>query len=54
MRFSGRVFRAHNPCWSFTPLSGDGAAHRGGRFNPVGTHAFYTSLRIKSAQLEAQ
>lgn len=54
MRFRGRVFRAHNPRWSFTPLSGDGAAFHGGRFNPVGTPALYTSLRMETAWLEAQ
>ncbi|MFS3137347.1 RES family NAD+ phosphorylase [Gluconacetobacter sacchari] len=54
MRFTGRVFRAHNPRWSFTPLSGDGAARHGGRFNPVGTAALYTSLRMETAWLEAQ
>ncbi|MEN3176865.1 RES domain-containing protein [Gluconobacter sp. OJA] len=54
MRFTGRVFRAHNPRWSFTPLSGDGAAFHGGRFNPVGTPALYTSLRMETAWLEAQ
>lgn len=54
MRFTGRVFRAHNPRWSFTPLSGDGAALHGGRFNPVGTPALYTSLRMETAWLEAQ
>ncbi|MFT9073247.1 RES family NAD+ phosphorylase [Gluconobacter potus] len=54
MRFTGRVFRAHNPRWSFTPLSSDGAALHGGRFNPVGTGALYTSLRMETAWLEAQ
>lgn len=54
MRFIGRVFRAHNPRWSFAPQSGDGAARHGGRFNPVGTPALYTSLRMETAWLEAQ
>jgi hypothetical protein len=27
------VYRAHNPRWSFSPHSGDGAARYGGRFN---------------------
>lgn len=54
MRFTGQVFRAHNPRWSFTPLSGDGATLHGGRFNPVGTPALYTSLRMETAWLEAQ
>ncbi|MCQ9156842.1 RES family NAD+ phosphorylase [Acidomonas methanolica] len=54
MRFKGQVFRAHNPRWSFAPLSGDGAARHGGRFNPLGTPALYTSLRMETAWLEAQ
>lgn len=54
MRFTGRVFRAHNPRWSFAPLSGDGAALHGGRFNPAGIPALYTSLRMETAWLEAQ
>ena len=49
-----QVFRAHNPRWSFSPLSGEGAARFGGRFNPVGTAALYTSLRMETAWIEAQ
>lgn len=48
------VYRAHHPRWSFSPQSGAGAAQRGGRFNPVGTEALYTSLRLETAWLEAQ
>ena len=54
MRFRGTVFRAHNPRWSFAPTSGDGAARYGGRFNPVGVPALYTSLRMETAWQEAQ
>ena len=54
MRFAGTVFRAHNPRWAFAPLSGDGAARYGGRFNPVGLPALYTSQRMETAWLEAQ
>ncbi len=36
MKFTGLVYRAHNPRWSFDPASGDGAARYGGRFNAVG------------------
>lgn len=48
------MFRAHNPRWSFAPISGDGAARYGGRFNPVGVPALYTSLRPEAAWREAQ
>lgn len=54
MRFKGRVYRAHNPRWSFSPTSGEGAARHGGRFNPVGLPALYSSLRMETAWLEAQ
>ena len=54
MRFEGLVYRAHNPRWAFEPTSGEGAARFGGRFNPTGTPALYTSLRIETAWLEAQ
>jgi RES domain-containing protein len=54
VRFSGVVYRAHHPRWSFLPTSGEGAARHGGRFNPKGTPALYTSLRQETAWLEAQ
>ncbi len=54
MRFIGMVYRAHKPAWSFSPLSGDGAARHGGRFNPVGTPALYTSLTEITALAEYQ
>ncbi len=54
MRFEGTVYRAHHPRWAFTPLSGDGAARYGGRFNPVGVAALYTSTRMETAWREAQ
>lgn len=54
MRLTRTVFRAHNPRWSFAPDSGQGAALTGGRFNPVGLPALYTSLRFETAWLEAQ
>ncbi|MCW8827219.1 MAG: RES domain-containing protein [Gammaproteobacteria bacterium] len=44
MRFQGLVYRAHNPSWSFDPLSGEGAKRFGGRFNPVGVEALYTAI----------
>ena len=54
MRLTGLVYRAHNPRWSFAPSSGNGAARYGGRFNPVGKPALYTSRRMETAWLEAQ
>ena len=54
MRLHGQVFRAHNPRWSFAPTSGDGAARYGGRFNPVGMPALYTSATLEVAWREAQ
>lgn len=44
MRFAGRAYRAIDPRWSFGPLSGEGAALRGARFNPRGVSALYLSL----------
>jgi len=49
VRFAGRCYRAHDPGWSFSPLSGAGAALRGGRFNRVGEPALYLSLDIMTA-----
>lgn len=53
MRFAGDCYRAHDPRWSFSPLSGDGAANHGGRFNPKGAPALYLSLTIEGAAIEA-
>ena len=54
MRFRGLVYRAHNPQWSWTPLSGEGARRHGGRFNRRGLPALYTSLTPLAAIREAQ
>ena len=54
MRFRGLVYRAHNPQWSWTPLSGEGARRHGGRFNRRGFAALYTSLTPLAAIREAQ
>ena len=36
MKFEGVAYRAHNPQWAWDPLSGEGAALHGGRFNRIG------------------
>ena len=46
MRVRGICYRGHDPRWAYSPLSGDGAKAKGGRFNPVGIPALYHSLTI--------
>jgi RES domain-containing protein len=53
LRFQGTCYRAHDPRWSFKPLSGDGAAIHGGRFNPRGVPALYLALDPIGAVREA-
>ncbi|GGA64551.1 RES family NAD+ phosphorylase [Pelagibacterium lentulum] len=53
MRFVGTCYRAHDPRWAFKPMSGDGAAIRGARFNPKGVPALYLGLSIMTAVKEA-
>ncbi len=52
MRFTGRAYRAHDPRWSFDPVSGKGAAITGGRFNRIGQEALYLSLSPVTALAE--
>lgn len=52
MRFQATCYRAHDPRWSFAPLSGAGAAIRGARFNPKGAPALYLALTIMTAVKE--
>jgi RES domain-containing protein len=49
----GACYRAHDPRWSFKPISGDGVAIHGGRFNPKGTPALYLALSLETAIKEA-
>jgi RES domain-containing protein len=49
LRFVGRCYGAHLPAWSFTPLSGAGAASTGGRFNRKGEATLYLSLNIMTS-----
>lgn len=53
MRFVGTCYRAHDPRWAFRPVSGEGAAIRGARFNPRGAPALYLALSIMTAVKEA-
>ncbi len=52
MRFRGVCYRGHDPKWAFSPLSGEGARRKGGRFNPVGQDALYLALTIEGLFLE--
>lgn len=52
MRFEGRCFRGHDPAWSFSPVSGEGAAITGGRFNRKGEPTLYLALDIMTAVSE--
>ena len=54
MRYRGLVYRAHNPQWSWPPLSGEGSRRHGGRFNRRGIPALYTSIGPLTAIREAQ
>ena len=52
MRWAGTCFRAHDPKWAWAPTSGEGAASKGGRFNPIGTPALYLALTVEGMFLE--
>lgn len=51
--YKGKLYRALNPLYAREPLSGRGAALYGGRFNPKGIAALYTSLSVMTALREA-
>ncbi len=53
MRYKGVAYRALNPYWSHRPLSGDGAALHGGRFNRVGQPTLYLAASAGGALREA-
>lgn len=42
-------WRIHAPKWAFAPLSGEGAARTGGRFNKPGTPALYLAFTHDTA-----
>jgi RES domain-containing protein len=49
LRLAARCYRGHDPAWSFTPLSGGGAALTGGRFNRKGEPTLYLSLDVMTS-----
>jgi len=52
LRCSGTCYRSHDPRWAWAPTSGEGAAGKGGRFNPVGVPALYLALTIEGTLVE--
>ncbi|WP_119392424.1 RES family NAD+ phosphorylase [Taklimakanibacter lacteus] len=53
LHYQGKLYRAFNPIYAREPLSGRGAELYGGRFNPKGVAALYTSLSVMTALREA-
>jgi RES domain-containing protein len=53
LHYQGKLYRAFNPIYAREPLSGRGAGLYGGRFNPKGVAALYTSLSVMTALREA-
>ena len=53
MHYRGILYRALNPIRAREPLSGEGARLHGGRFNPKGVRALYTSMSVMTAIREA-
>ncbi|MGF6176260.1 RES family NAD+ phosphorylase [Ensifer sp. 4252] len=47
-----RLWRAYVPRWAHVPLSGDGAARFGGRWNPVGLPTIYAARELSTAWAE--
>lgn len=52
MHLKATVYRAHDLRWAWTPLSGEGARRRGGRFNRIGLPALYLSCSPTTAVRE--
>lgn len=46
------LWRAYVPRWSYLPLSGEGAARFGGRWNPAGAATVYAALELSTAWAE--
>lgn len=46
------LWRAYVPRWAYLPLSGEGAARFGGRWNPVGVPTIYAACELSTAWAE--
>jgi RES domain-containing protein len=46
------LWRAFVPRWAYLPLSGEGAARFGGRWNPVGEPTIYAACELSTAWAE--
>lgn len=46
------LWRAYVPRWAHAPLSGEGAARFGGRWNPVGSPTIYAARELSTAWAE--
>lgn len=53
-RLEGRFWRILSPRWAHDPLSGEGAARHGGRWNRPGQAALYLSREVETAFAEYQ
>lgn len=53
LTYCGKLYRAINPVFAREPMSGRGAERYGGRFNPKGVPALYTSTSVLTALRES-
>jgi RES domain-containing protein len=52
VRLQATFYRGHDPQWALSPLSGEGARAKGGRFNPIGVPALYLGATIDTVIVE--